>query len=294
MLDVLKNDRVLLKTVEQYLKHHYWETAPLFQMFELNEATEISKVRDGFDVYICFENIELLGLIATSGNGLVLVHFLDERVKSKYHVLTTLKKLNPNCLKGDPKSVEIAKSILAKSILAQTDELYDWMAFNASKQQMVSHEELLNTLKQFAQEGLSVLSADEVPFQDMIPFLLEVEKCFNRNPLSINQLKKKMAQRIECEAYLVACWKGKVIGQGLLEYALPEHKLIGGLYTESKYRRKGIGRLMTTALSHAVLNMELTPALTVEENNKNAIHLYQSLGFEFVGKQQNTLLKLGY
>lgn len=294
MLDVLKNDWVLLKTIENYMKSHYWDVAPLYQMFELGKDGDILKVRDGFTVYICSENIELLGLIATSGNGIVLVHFVDDRVKSKYSVLTTLKVINPSCIIGNPNSVNIAKAILSKNTLSSSDEIYSWMALKTQNCQMVSHEELLQTLTQFAKEGLSVVSAEEVSFQDMIPFLLEVEKCFNRNPLSINQLKKKMAQRIENDAYLVASWKGKVIGQGLLEYAIPEHKLIGGIYTDTKYRHKGVGRLMTTALSYAVLNTGLLPALTVEENNTSAIQLYQSLGFEIVGQQQNTWIKLSY
>lgn len=294
MLNQLKNDTLLVKTVDAYLRAHYWRAASFYQIFKLAEQGEILQIKEGFEVYICSENIEIIGLIASCGNGITLVHFLDERVKSKYAVLKTLLALKPTYLKGDPYSVNLAKQILDKSILEVTDELYDWMSLVSFTKEAVEkgRTDLIRDLKTYEDSGLKIMTADELDFQTLIPFLIEVEKCFNRNPLSINQLKKKMADRVELDAYLMAILNHQVIGQGLLEYALPDHKLLGGIYTSEKYRKKGIGKLITRALIQIIQDTEKCPALTVETANKAAITLYEQLGFKKCGAQQNSSIRL--
>lgn len=294
MLNQLKNDTLLVKTVDAYLRAHYWKTASFYQIFKLADQGEILQIKEGFEVYICSENIEIIGLIASCGNGITLVHFIDERVKSKYAILKTLLALKPTYLKGDPYSVSLAKQILDKSILEVTDELYDWMSLESFSRNDVEtgRMDLIKTLRTYEDSGLKIMTADELDFQTLIPFLIEVEKCFNRNPLSINQLKKKMADRVELDAYLMAILNNQVIGQGLLEYALPDHKLLGGIYTSEKYRKKGIGKLIARALIQIIQDTDKSPALTVESSNKVAISLYEQLGFKVCGAQQNSAIKL--
>lgn len=294
MLNQLKNDTLLMKTVDAYLKAHYWKSASFYQIFKLSEWGEILQIKEGFEVYICSENIEILGLIASCGNGITLVHFIDERAKSKYAVLKTLLALKPSCLKGDPFSVNLAKQILDKSILEVVDEQYDWMNLDGNLDLDLEQErlELIEMLRVYEGKGLKIKTADELDFQTLIPFLIEVEKCFNRNPLSINQLKKKMTDRVELDAYLMTVFKDQVVGQGLLEYALPKHKLIGGIYTSEKFRNKGMGHLITRALIQIIRDMDRIPALTVESTNTTAIQLYEQLGFKCCGAQQNSNIKL--
>lgn len=292
MLDQLKNDTLLIKTVDTYLKRHYWNIASFYQIFKLNQEGDLLQIKEGFEVYICSENIEIIGLVASCGGGITLVHFLDERVMNKYSLLKTLLALRPTCLKGDPRSVEMAKKILEKSTLDVVDESYTWMAYEFQGSVEEKRQELLTQLEDYGREGLEIQTARDLDFQSLIPFLIEVEKCFNRNPLSINQLKKKMNDRVEMDAYLLASWKGAVVGQGLLEYALPNHKLLGGIYVAKSHRRRGLARLMTSSLVQVVLELDKGPALTVEVGNEGALKLYESLGFYACGKQQNSYIKL--
>lgn len=291
MLDRLKNDKVMLKTVESYLKAHYWKAAPFYQIFKLSDQGELLQICEGFDVYLVSEGIELIGLIADCGNGLALVHFIDDRAKAKYSVLKTLLAIKPAWLKGDSYSVALAEKILEKSTQGFQEENYHWMSIRKDKMDQLSEKQLLDAIERFRQSGVELSLANQVDFQAMVSFLIEVEKFFNRNPLSVNQLKKKMTERSLLDAYLLAQAGGQVIGQGLLEYSLPKHRLIGGIYVIEKYRKKGIGQLLTRALSQVAVEKHRLPALTVEVGNEAAIKLYKNLGFEICGDQKNSAVK---
>lgn len=292
MLDRLKNDKLLLKAVDSYLKAHYWKAASFYQIFQLGEQGELSQIREGFEVYVISEAIEIIGLIAACGGGLTLVHFLDERPKTKYNVLKTLLYLKPSCLKGDRFSVSLAQKILEKSIHTLQEETYHWMRLKENHVSTFNEPALVQDLEKFSEKGLELSLASQVNFQDMVSFLIEVEKYFNRNPLSVNQLKKKMTERSLADAYLLVQCEGQVIGQGLLEYRMGAHRLIGGIYVNERYRHRGVGEMLTRALVQVVLDKHALPALTVEVGNEAAIGLYQQLGFEICGDQKNSYIKV--
>ncbi len=292
MLERLKSDKVLFKAVESYLKAHYWHAASFYQLFELGTEGELLNVKEGFEIFMASEGIELIGLIASCGGGLTLVHFVDERVMTKYAVLKTLLAIRPSCLKGDSFSVTLAQKILSRSISSAHVENYYWMSLKREPLELLTENKLLEVLAEYRLAGLDLKLANEVNFQTMVPFLIEVEKCFNRNPLSINQLKKKMTTRSLSESYLLAVYGNQVIGQGLLEYALPKHRLIGGIYVAKGQRHKGVGQLITRALIQILVEKKTLPALTVEVGNEAAIKLYKSLGFEVCADMQNSYIRL--
>lgn len=292
MLEPLKRDKVWLKTIEQYLNKHYWQAASFYQIFELSPKGEVIGLMEGFEVYPIAEQVEIIGLIASNGKGLTLVHFIDLRVKSKYNVLKTLINLKSTCLKGDLFSVDVAKKILEKSLIEANDEVYHWMDMDAETQKLLHERDFVEKLDGYDEKGISICLAAEVDFKQMLPFLIEVEKNFNRNPLSVNQLKKKMNDRSSLDAYLLVLYKGQVIGQGLLEYSLPEHRLIGGIYVIEAFRHKGIGDLITESLCQVVYEKETLPALTVEQGNAIAIRLYEHLGFKTKGDLKTSYIKM--
>lgn len=279
MLERLKNDTLLLRPVDNYLKRHYWQAAAMYQAFSLSEEASIELIKEGFEVYICAEGIDITGLIISGPGNLVFVHFADERVKSRYSVLKTLLTLRPVCLIGNPFSVKLSLEILSKSLSSDLSHSFNWMAYDRERAPVMDRNSLVAHIHALGEKGYLVLTANEVPFQSLIPFLIEVEKGFDRNPLSINQLKKKLEERVLQDAYLLLAFEDKVIGQGLLEYGLPEHKLLGGIYLTQKQRGLGLGGLLTKALMQIVLDQNRLPALTVESSNETAMHLYEKLGF---------------
>jgi RimJ/RimL family protein N-acetyltransferase len=292
MLERLKNDKVLLKAVERYLKAHYWKAASFYQIFQLGENGDMVRIKDGFEVYIITENIEIIGLIASCGGGLTLVHYADERVKSKYNVLMTLLHIEPTCLKGDNFSVSLTQKIIDKSISSVQEECYYWMSIPKDKILDLTESRLLEKIERFRPSGIEMTLANQIDFNEIVPFLIEVEKYFNRKSLSVNQLKKKMAERNLADAYLLVKTNNQAIGQGLLEYELPKHRLIGGIYVSERFRQKGIGNLITCSLIQLVLEKQKLPTLTVDVENKDAIKLYEQLGFEICADQKNCYIKL--
>lgn len=292
MLERLKNDTLLLKPVDSYLKKHYWQAAAMYQAFSLSEEGSLELIKEGFEVYICAEGIDMNGLIISGPGNLVFVHFADERVKIRYSVLKTLLTLRPNCLIGNPYSVALSLEILRKSLVQESSQSFNWMALDGQAALAIERQRLILDIQALSERGYEMITANEVPFQPLIPFLIEVEKSFDRNPLSINQLKKKLDERVAQEAYLLLVRGEQVIGQGLLEYGLPQHKLLGGIYMTPKQRGSGLGGLMTKSLMQIVLDQGKMPALTVEATNEAAIHLYQKLGFAKVADLSHCYIKL--
>lgn len=292
MLEPLKHDKVWMKTIEQYLNKNYWQAASFYQIFQLAPNGDVLGIIEGFQVYPVTEQLEIIGLIASNGKGLTLVHFMDLRVTSKYNVLKTLISVKTNCLKGDLFSVDVAKKILEKSLIDSNDEIYYWMALDETAFSQLTESQLAQKLETYAEKGISLSLAAEIDFKQMVPFLIEVEKNFNRNPLSVNQLKKKMNERSSLDAYLLAVYKNQVVGQGLLEYSLSGHRLIGGIYVIEAFRHKGLGNLLTHALCQVVFEKKTLPALTVECGNAIAVKLYEHIGFKIKGDLKTSYIKM--
>lgn len=293
MLERVKNDTLLLRPVDTYLRRNYWDAAAMYQAFTLTEEGGLELIKEGFEVYICAENIDIFGLIISGPGNLVFVHFADERVKSRYSVLKTLLTLRPTCLIGNPYSVDLSLSILRKSLVSENSQHFIWMGYADNFVDTQVRNELIKDIGDLSQKGCDLLTANEIPFQDLIPFLIEVEKSFDRNPLSINQLKRKLEERVALDAYLLLVKQDQVIGQGLLEYSLAEHKLLGGIYLSARHRNGGLGSLMTRALMQIVIDQSKKPALTVETSNEVAIHVYEKLGFCKLGELTHCYIKLG-
>lgn len=292
MLEPLKHDKIWIKPIDQYLRKNYWQAASFYQIFQLNQGGEAASIMEGFEVFPITEHLEIIGLIASNGKGLVLVHFTDLRVKSKYSVLKTLIDLKPTCLKGNRYSVDLAKQILEKSLNQHKDEDYYWMSLDQNLNDLSCEKNLDSKINWYKESGIELCLASDIDFQQMVPFLIEVEKKFNRNPLSVNQLKNKMESRSRADAYLLAVAKEQIVGQGLLEYRLPEHQLIGGIYVTASQRGKGIGNLLTHAMCQIIIEKGMKPALTVECGNEVAIKLYEHLGFTITGDQKTSDIKM--
>ena len=79
--------------------------------------------------------------------------------------------------------------------------------------------------------------------------------------------------------YLVRSNQG-LIGQGLIEEETSELGIIGGIYVDPSYRQRGIGEAISLKLTRQLLEKNKKPYLFVMTNNKNAIHLYEKIGYK--------------
>lgn len=116
-----------------------------------------------------------------------------------------------------------------------------------------------------------------------IPRIAELEReCFSA-PWSENAVRETMER--ENAVFLVAECSGKICGYIGLYHAAGEG-YITNVAVSGKMRRRGVGRALICALEEKAREMELSfLTLEVRVGNTAAIALYESLGFENLGRR---------
>ncbi len=88
--------------------------------------------------------------------------------------------------------------------------------------------------------------------------------------------------------YMLACIDHEVIGAGRIalkdEEELPNTAVLCGLYVEKEYREQGVAKaLLTARLEECSKHQNIEKIRTyIKTNNKNALSLYEGVGFEKV------------
>jgi ribosomal protein S18 acetylase RimI-like enzyme len=72
---------------------------------------------------------------------------------------------------------------------------------------------------------------------------------------------------------------GQLIGVARAQVDLPEVWVIGGIYTDPLFRRRGVGRALTAAATRAAQEIGARPVLFVRSDNLAARSLYENLGY---------------
>ncbi len=77
---------------------------------------------------------------------------------------------------------------------------------------------------------------------------------------------------------------GKLVSVATASAKLPFVWVVASVYTASGYRRRGYGTLVTSAVTEDALRHADAASLYVEENNYDAIRIYERLGYNKRGK----------
>jgi len=112
-----------------------------------------------------------------------------------------------------------------------------------------------------------------------VKFLLEIEKSFERNHMTINQMQKRIQEREKSYEYLIIEENKKFVAQGFVEDKIQAFSQIGGVYTTPACRGKGYAKMIVSALCEAILSKGNIPILAVLQDNLSAVTVYESLGF---------------
>lgn len=107
--------------------------------------------------------------------------------------------------------------------------------------------------------------------------------CFSM-PWSENSVRSELDNALSL--WLVAEENGQVLGYVGSQTVLGESDMLN-LAVDTECRRRGIGRQLVLALCDALQRKQQATQLTLEvrASNEAARQLYQSLGFELVGKR---------
>lgn len=254
--------------VLNYLDRHHLAAASIIGNIE-NYGIENNKMhRRNADYYGYFVDKELMGVFSFTNMGSLVCHYEDEKILNKIVLLKTIKKYRPKYILGIEKLIAPLWFRLEKTVKWFKYDKCDYMVLNKE------------IFKSFGVEK-EIIKAVEYDFSKTIDFLIEVEKAFNRNPKTINELKSTVYDRHNEEQYLYLIDDGSVVSQAIIQTTTSKINQIGGVYTLPKYRGKGYAKAIVSKLCIDILKRDKLPTLIVSKTNESAKNAYKKLGFEF-------------
>lgn len=235
-------------------------------------------LRDGSKYYGYYSDGELKCLLLFTAAGSFMPLICDDSIFKKLDLLRIIKENNPSLIKGDTQSVDGVWKIINKVVSGYDIKKCILMRYEYETDGIVNKVDgISNSVAD--NEDFRFLDIDKIDINTSIGFLLEVEKAFDRNPLSINKLKLKVNNKSEFDDYIFVSRDDDIVGQGLVEFEGPKVALIGGIYSKPEFRRKGIGEAITKELMRRITGRDQDTYLTVLSDNEGALKLYEKLGF---------------
>lgn len=246
-----------------YIKDNFYSNLYLGLDFSTNFNNNKSNKKDGY-FYGYVEDEKLLGVFVFSNNRILHLSFIDDKVLKKLDLIRAIKYYKPKIIKGKKENLNKVVNILKKSIGNISVNDYNIMKFEGNEE--IIYREKSDSLN------------NEL-LNNSFEFLINVEKAFDRNPKLINETKYKLYNKYNKNEYFVYVKNDKIISQGLIENKGSDFVIIGSIYTEKKYRKKGYGEKIVKNLINEVKKRNKTPILLVKKTNIKAINLYKKLNF---------------
>ena len=130
-----------------------------------------------------------------------------------------------------------------------------------------------------------ILAEMEIVKAENVAKLMEIEsQCFSFDAFSEQTFKEELS--LENKYYYLAKWQGKNIGYIGFETNIDDMSLQKVAVLED-YRNCGVAtKLLEFSLEQKQLLKKDRYFLEVDENNQNALKLYQKLGFEVISKRE--------
>ncbi len=86
--------------------------------------------------------------------------------------------------------------------------------------------------------------------------------------------------QLEMDSFVIVEDQNKIIGVGGTHFETPFTMQLGNIHVLKDYRRRGIGTAITTAIALGSIKSQRVPTLFVNENNEDAIIMYEKMGFQ--------------
>ncbi len=261
-------DRRFISSVKAYCFQHPLETIAISSFLLCLERQEANCQPDA-RLYLYFEEDEIKALIFFSEKGVMHISNHSENLYAKVDFLKTIHKEKPKLVKGMNAEVDRLFYFLQRAL--KSFEFYPsyLMQYKGQKQGRKSDNIKLSQI---------------VDWQKNSSFLLAVENFFRADALSINYLKQKTQKAKDIDFYYVYASEDRVLGQIIGEMSSFCYGILAALFVASSERRKGVAKELLLAGIEHYLAMNITPLLYVARDNKEALALYQKLGFETVAE----------
>jgi GNAT superfamily N-acetyltransferase len=249
------------KMYYEYIEKHFYDNLYLSLDFSRN-FNESKYTKKAGDFYGYIKDDRLLGVFVFSNNNILHLSFIDRDVLKKVDLFRAIKHYKPKIIKGKKENLDDVINLVEKSISKIKVNDYYIMKYNSN--------ECVNHLSDFVNSGL---------INSSFEFLVNVEKEFDRNPKLLNDIKLKILTKYEADEYFAYTSDGKIIAQGMLENEGNKHIIIGGIYIDKNFRKKGYGQQIVEVLVSEVIKKNKIPILLVKKDNEKAINLYNKIGF---------------
>jgi len=263
MNEFIKLNYKHIKLYNEYIDRYFYENLYLALDFSKNFSNDKYEKKSG-DFYGYIENGELLGVFVFSNNNILHLSFVDDGVLKKVDLLRSIKFYKPVIIKGKKDNLEKIAKLFEKSISKMKINDYYIMKYNNN-----------NIMK----ENYSTDIINNDCINNSFEFLVDVEKAFDRNPKPLNDIRTKILKKNKLNEYFAYTNENRIIAQGMLENKGKNDIVIGGIYTDEKYRKQGYASKIVKKLVKEVINVDKFPILLVKKNNENAIDLYRKIGF---------------
>ncbi len=250
-----------LETVWRYLDASKAES---FYFNKLKEGLKSEEYLIGY-----FEAGALKGLMYYTVTRALIVHFESKGAFARLDLLKLIKQLKPRYIKGDYKSVAGLYKVLYRTF----------------RSDVVTQVTLMQGVDVEGDEALVCADAETVrqALNKDVQFILEVNRHFGRVNAPINDIQKMVMGEFLEEQRVFVVRDERFIAQGLIEEEGLDYAVIGGIYVAPTWRRKGMGRKLSIALTQRVKARGKTPYLFVRTENGVASELYEKIGYKVVG-----------
>jgi len=244
-------------------------------------AQPVSK-RDG-NLYLSVEGDTVNGIAFFNVKGVLFISYETEAIFQKVDFLKAIHREQPRQIRGQRQQVSRIFTFLQRI-------LKDYAFHNMQVMALLDKSPTLSAPS--IPEGLELVDAYTIDWLANGKFLLAVEQHFRAHTLTINNLRHKIHQRQEFEFYWVLSAAERVRAQIIAEFATDHTCVIGGLYVLPSERGHGLAKSLCLASIQEILRANKTPALYVADDNKEAIELYQRLGFTRQAEMLDLNIKL--
>ncbi len=250
--------------VSNYIYQNFWGCIEIAKIFDKNGLRNIISDKNA-GTFLGFINDDdiLEGLFVFTNNKRFLLHFINDDVTKKVDLLKAIKHFKPEYMSGTSRQVEMVWQMFERTVKRYK--------YSNSMYMILEDHDLIDT---------SIVREANISDAKMqVKFLLEIEKSFERNHMTINQMQKRIQEREKSYEYLVIEENKKFVAQGFVEDKIQAFSQIGGVYTTPACRGKGYAKMIVSALCEAILSKGNIPILAVLQDNLSAVTVYESLGF---------------